>query len=173
MAAVLEWGLRQAHDRLVEIVSDLNDDQLAWSPQPGAHSLGFVIWHIARCDDNYLRVHIQGRQEIWQEERWYDRWNMDPESTGMLLSDDQAADLVLPAKADIVDYCRRVWDEVDDFVAGLGSSGMAQTVRNIPRTTDMTIGQIIVSHIAGHDNRHLGEMEYIKGLMGMRGSVTL
>ncbi|MAF53452.1 MAG: DinB family protein [SAR202 cluster bacterium] len=173
MAAVLEWGLRQAHDRLVEIVSDMSDDQLSWSPQPGAHSLGFVIWHIARCDDNYLRVHIQGRQEIWQEERWYERWSMDPESTGMLLSDDQAADLVLPAKADIVDYCRRVWNEVDDYVAGLGSSGMAQTVSNIPRTTDMTIGQIIVSHVVGHDNRHLGEMEYIKGLMGLRGSVTL
>ena len=56
--------LRQFHQLLQELVADLTDIQLAWAPTPGAHSMGLVLWHIARCDDNYLRGHIQGRDEV-------------------------------------------------------------------------------------------------------------
>ena len=37
----------------------------------------------------------------------------------------------------------------------------------------MTTRQVLMSHICGHDNRHLGEMESLKVLLGLRGSVTL
>ena len=30
-----------------------------------------------------------------------------------------------------------------------------------------------MTYIYGHDNRHMGEMEYIKGLLGLQGLVTL
>ena len=68
-APLLVWGLRQLHGRVETLVGDLTEKQLAWSPARGAHSLGFTLWHIPRCDDNYLRQHIQGRTEVWQEGR--------------------------------------------------------------------------------------------------------
>ena len=172
-ASVLAWGLRQLHERLQALVSDLSDEQLRWSPSPGAHCLAFALWHIARCDDNYLRAHVQGRPEIWDEDGWAQRWGMDAESTGMLLSDDEAADLTFPPKEDILAYARRVWEEVEEFVAGLGPEEMAQAVDQVERTTGLSRGQLITTHIYGHDNRHMGEMEYIKGLLGLRGSITL
>ena len=172
-ADTLLWALRQLHARLVELVADLRYDQLSWSPKPGAHSLGFALWHIARCDDNYLRAHIQGRPEVWQEEGWFQRWGLDLESTGMLLSDEQASSLPLPAKEELLAYAQRVWQEVETFVAPLGQAELDQPVAQVERTQDMTIGQVFMSHIYGHDSRHLGEMEYLKGLLGLRGSVTL
>ncbi len=172
-AFVMTWGLRQLHDRLQVLVSDLSDELLRWSPMPGAHCLAFALWHIARCDDNYLRAHVQGRPEIWDEEGWAERWGMDSESTGMLLSDEEATDLVFPPKEDILAYAQRVWREVEDFVAGLDPEEMAQTVSHVERTTGLSRGQLIITHIYGHDNRHMGEMEYIKGLLGLRGSITL
>ena len=170
---VLAWGLRQLHERLPALVSDLSDEQLRWSPSPGAHCLAFALWHIARCDDNYLRAHMQGRPEIWDEEGWAGRWGMDAESTGMLLSDEEAADLTFPPKEDILAYAKRVWDEIEEFVAGLGPEEIAQPVGHVERTTGLSRGQLITTHIYGHDNRHMGEMEYIKGLLGLRGSITL
>ena len=101
---VLAWGLRQLHERLQTLVSDLSDEQLRWSPMPGAHCLAFALWHIARCDDNYLRAHVQGRPEIWDEDGWAERWGMDAESTGMLLSDEEAAGLTFPPKEEILAY---------------------------------------------------------------------
>ena len=172
-AFVLAWGLRQLHERLAALVSDLSDEQLRWSPSPGAHCLAFALWHIARCDDNYLRAHVQGRPEIWDEEGWAERWGMDAGSTGMLLSDEEAAGLTFPPKEDILAYARRVWDEVEEYVAGLGPEEMAQPVGHVERTTGLSRGQLFVTHIYGHDNRHMGEMEYIKGLLGLRGSITL
>ena len=169
----LSWAVHQVHERLVALVADLSDDQLSWSPTPHAHSLAFALWHIARCDDNYMRVHIQGRPEIWAEERWYDRWGLESESTGMLLPDEEAAGLRLPGKKDLLLYASKVWDEVEAFIAALRPEELARPIHQEERTTGLTVGQAIVTHIYGHDNRHLGEMEYIKGLIGLRGSVTL
>ena len=104
-------------------MSDLDETQLRWSPQPGAHSLIFVLWHIARCDDNYLRAHVLGRTEVWQEEEWHLRWGMDAKSTGMLLSDEEAAGLPLPPVEEITGYARRVWEEGGGVRARTGAAG--------------------------------------------------
>ena len=154
-------------------MADLDEIQMSWSPQHGAHSLRFALWHVARCDDNYLRVHIQGRQKIWQEEGWSRRWDLDLEGTGMLLSDEEAMKLSLPEKGEILAYARRVWKEVVEFVAALGPEELNRSVQHVERTRGMTISQVLMTHLYGHDNRHLGEMEYLKGLVGLRGSVTL
>ena len=172
-AGLLEWGLRQTHERLEGLVLGLDDAQLRWSPSPMAHSLAFVLWHIARCDDNYLRAHIQGRDEIWIEERWHLHWGLDPVSTGMDLPDEEPVKLPLPDIAEILVYARRVWDEAVAIARGLSKEGLDRRVDRVERTTGMTVGEVLVSHVLGHDNRHLGEMEYIKGLLGLRGSVTL
>ncbi len=37
---------------------------------------------------------------------------------------------------------------------------------------ESTYGDVILTSVT-HDNRHLGEMEYIKGLMGRKGTVTV
>ena len=173
LAFVAAWGLRQLHERLANLVSDLTDEQMRWLPSPGAHCLAFALWHIARCDDNYLRAHVQGRPEIWDEDGWAERWGMDAESTGMLLSDEEAADLTFPPKEEILAYAKRVWDEVEEYAAGLGPEDAAQPVGHVERTTGLSRGQLIMTHVYGHDNRHMGEMEYIKGLLGLRGSITL
>ncbi len=155
------------------LIADLSDDQLSWSPTPRSHSLSFALWHAARCDDNYLRVHIAGRPEIWQEEGWFESWGLDRENTGMLLSDEEAAALSLPGKEGLLAYARQVWREVVATVAALRPEELAQPVNQVERTRGMTTGQVIMTHIYGHGNRHLGEMEYLKGLLGLRGSVTL
>lgn len=170
---LLAWALRQLHERLVRLVSDLTDAQVAWRPSPQSHSLGFGVWHIARCDDNYLRAHVQGRPEIWQEEGWSQRWGLDAESTGMLLSDEEAAGLPLPGKKDLLAYAQRVWNEVEAFAGALGPEELARPVHHVERTRGLTTGQLLMTHIYGHDNRHMGEMEYLKGLLGLRGSITL
>ena len=172
-AFLLAWAISQVHERIVTLVADLSDDQLSWAPQARAHSLAFTLWHIARCDDNYMRVHIQGRPEIWQEEGWHHRLGLDQESTGMLISDEEAYALRLPGKQELLAYARRVWDEVSTSVQGLGPEESARPVNQVERTRGLTVEQVIITHIYGHDNRHLGEMEYLKGLLGLRGSVTL
>ena len=66
-----------------------------------------------------------------------------------------------------------MWDEVESFVRGLSPGDLEQTVHHVDRTSSMTVGELLLSHIYGHDSRHLGEMEYIKGLLGLRGSATM
>ena len=55
----------------------------------------------------------------------------------------------------------------------LEPGGLDQAVPHVERTTGLSIGQVSITHIYDDDNCHMGEMEYIKGLLGLRGSVTL
>ena len=79
----------------------------------------------------------------------------------------------LPGKEYMLAYAQRVWGEVKAFVASLGPEELAQPVKQVERTSGIATIRVILTHIYGHDNRHLGEVEYIKGLLGLRGSVTL
>lgn len=161
---------RQAHERLLKIVDDLTDEQLAWRPAPKAHSIGFTFWHVARADDN-VQADLNGTETIWKTDDYPAKWAHPEKGIGMGWDDDAAAALPLPPKAELIGYAKRVF-EACDAATDLDAAGFAEKRRSRFMSREATLGDIVFTGIT-HDNRHLGEMEYIKGLLGLRGSVTV
>jgi DinB family protein len=161
---------RQAHERLLKIVDDLTDEQLAWRPAPKAHSIGFTFWHTARADDN-VQADLNAADTIWDTDGYAAKWGHPAKGIGMGWDDEAAAALPLPPKAELVGYARRVFDACD---AGSGLDTARFTEKRDSRflSRETTLGDIVFTGIT-HDSRHLGEIEYIKGLLGLRGSVTV
>lgn len=161
---------RQARERLLKIVDDLTDEQLAWRPAPKAHSIGFTFWHVARADDN-VQADLRGTDTIWNTSDYATRWGHPAKGIGMGWDDEAAAALPLPPKAELLDYARRVF-EACDAASGLDAERFMEKTQSRFTSRESTLGDIVFTGIT-HDNRHLGEMEYIKGLLGLRGSVTV
>lgn len=161
---------RQTHERLLKIVEDLTDEQLAWRPAPKAHSIGFTFWHVARADDN-AQADLNGTDTIWNTDEYAARWGHPVKGIGMGWDDDAAASLPLPPKAELVGYALRVFKACDD-ASDLDGGRFMETRKSRFMSKEATLGDIVLTVIT-HDNRHLGEMEYIKGLLGLRGSVTV
>jgi uncharacterized damage-inducible protein DinB len=168
--ALLRSKIRVTHQRLLALVADLNDEQLAWRPYPTAHSIGFTLWHCARADDN-VQADLGGRQTIWARGDRARRWGHPERGVGTGWDDAAAASLPLPAKGELLEYAREIFEAVSREADHIDEAGIEERVQSRFLSGESSRGEILVVCLT-HDNRHLGEMEYIKGLQGMRGTVT-
>jgi uncharacterized damage-inducible protein DinB len=162
---------RQTRSRILVVVSDLSDEQLQWRPAPRAHSTGFTLWHTARADDN-VQADLTGEGLEWESGGYAARWHHPDRGVGTGWDDEKAAALPLPPKSDLLAYVRRVFERVDAALDGVDAAAFARPLRSRFMNGESTYGEVVLSCIS-HDNRHLGEMEYIKGLLGLKGTATV
>jgi len=77
--------LDELQDRVHREISDLNQDDLYWRPDPGGNSCGATVWHFTRWLDVIsvrLLDGLTSDQEIWFAEGWARRTAYDPRGLG-------------------------------------------------------------------------------------------
>ena len=166
---------KTTRELVLKVVDGLSDDQLAWRPAPRAHSMGWTVWHLARCADKFA-AELAGTAEIWARERLAAEWGLadvvlGSNGTGTGVDDDTAATLRPPSKDRLLDYTRRSFAALDAVVDRFDADAVAREQTTFFFDDPAPIGRAFVTSIA-HDNRHLGELEYVKGLLGLRGTAT-
>ena len=181
----LDLTSREIHRVVIELAESLDDRQLRWRPEGFATSIGFHLWHVARESD-YLRSAIVERieelgpdfgppTEIWARDGLAARWGFPAQAAttvGTGLSDEVAATLPIPAKADLLGYLRRSYADLEAFVALVDER--YPTAEGLDLTFATRVGRIRLNvlNFLTHDCRHLGMMEVLKGLQTGFGSAT-
>jgi hypothetical protein len=166
---------RLTHEQILKVVDGLTEEQLAWRPTPRAHSMGWTVWHLARSADAFAAQATESEQ-IWARERLAAAWEL-PEALvgsnglGTGVDDVTAATLRPPSRDALLDYTRRSFAALDEVVTALDERGIARERATLFFDEPAPLGRALIASI-GHDNRHLGELEYLKGLLGLRGSAT-
>ena len=166
------------HGLILKVVEGLDDDSLAWRPLPRAHSLGWTLWHVARTADALWASvpDAASREQLWLGDDLARAWGLEEtlmgtNGLGTGVDDDIAATLRPPKMSALVDYARRSFAALDQDIDRLDDDLWCKEHTSTFFDGPATVGRSVMAAI-GHDSRHLGEMEYIKGLMGLRGSVT-
>lgn len=166
---------KMTRELVMKVVDGLSDEQLAWRPGPRAHSMGWTLWHIARCADKFA-AQVGGTAEFWVGEGLAAKWGL-PEvllgsnGVGTGVDDETAATLRPPSKDLLVDYARRSFEALDTLVDRFDADAVAREQTTFYFDEPAAIGRAFITSIA-HENRHLGELEYVKGLLGLRGTAT-
>jgi DinB family protein len=166
---------RLTREQVLKVVDGLSDEQLAWRPSARAHSMGWTLWHIARCADKFA-AEASGTMEIWQRERLADHWGMadallGSNGVGTGVDDETAASLRPPRRDLLIDYAQRAFAVLDKFVGQLDPPGIEREHESFFTDGPASVGRALIASMA-HDARHLGELEYVKGLLGLRGTAT-
>lgn len=156
-----EWTL--------QVVGDLSDEQLRWRPSPTAHSIGWTLWHIARADDNFQRD-LTGRS-IWKERGYRESWGLSSDKMNRM-EDEAAAAMRMPAKEKLLGYVREVFAETDRAVEEVDERRFGEEIESGFMGRRCAVGDAYLASLS-HDGRHLGEIEYIKGLQGLPGTATV
>jgi uncharacterized damage-inducible protein DinB len=174
LLAALKTERRLAHQRLLALVADLSEDQLRWRPGSHAPAIGFHLFHVARWAERDRQM-IGGGAQVWETEGLATAWglvgiDLGPVGTAMGIGDEASERLVLPGRAVLVAYAEDAFAAIDDYVDGLTLADL-QRKTEAPDTADRVVQDVLLSHLA-HDNRHLGMIEALRGLIGLKGSAT-
>lgn len=195
-ASDLARRYRRTHDRVIAVASDLSDDQLRRRLER-TNSIAFNVWHLARWADHLqsilststppMRERLGERAEIWVAEGLARRWGFDTGAlgaveTGMGMDEDASAELPLPAAGELLAYARRAFAAAGEMVDAVAAGGDAEMCLSVsidparipwvaPSERQGTVFGWVMAYWE-HDNRHLGMIEAIRGVLGVRGTAT-
>jgi hypothetical protein len=174
------------HKFVLGLAESLDDEQLRWRPVGYSTSIGFHLWHLARESD-YLKAALNQYYpqlgpdfgepvEIWQAESLGAMWGFPADlgqtGVGTGLSDETAAALPIPPKAELLGYLRRAYAGVEAYVELLDSRyARAEDADDELRPRLERVRANLLVFLL-HDARHLGMMECLKGLLTGFGSAT-
>lgn len=163
-------NMQSLHRLFDRVVSDLDDEQLHYQAAPGVQPIAFSLWHLVRTEDNIIRFVIQRRPTVWLEGGWHERFGLDPRGQGTGMTDEQAASLRINSLPDWQQYMTRVWVATDEYLDALDPSGLDEARVTIKPVGEMSLADALGGMVLTHGYRHLGEIEYARGLLGLKGA---
>ncbi len=92
-----------------QAVDGVELSRLTEPPAPGANTIAWLVWHLARVQDHHV-ADVLDADQLWTEGGWADRFGLDadPSNTGYGHSEEQAA-AVRPHRPEVlVDYLEAV-----------------------------------------------------------------
>jgi DinB family protein len=179
----------ECHQAALRLVSDLSEDQFRWRPEVGPLSIGWNLWHIGRWDDFLADVFLTRAPalarmgpaaQVWKSRDLASKWGLTSsdlgfEDAGTGLSDADATAIRLPDKEEVVAYVTEAFEHLDRVAAVVDDSLLPQIVPApllFPSQAHQdSYGDNLMIWIT-HSYEHLGMMEAVRGMLGLRGSVT-
>ncbi len=177
--------VRFVHSAFLGAVDELDERTFHARPGPKAPSIAFHLWHTARWADAFQErfgsfapelERFAGREQIWTARGLAEAWgfggSLGIEATGSGLDDDASAALPLPAKAAVVDYASAAFAGAEEVFGGVRDDELLLPTADF----DEEGGWVVLRHFGWHlihASRHLGMIEALKGVHGIRGTVTL
>jgi uncharacterized damage-inducible protein DinB len=163
-AELLADAFGRVREAVLEAVMSLSVDQLAFRPEPDANSIGWLVWHLTRVQDDHV-AGAAGTKQVWTEGGWPERFGLPAGSmaTGYGDSSAQVAQIRPVSGEVLMTYYDAVHQRTLDFVSGLTDS-------DLPRIVDerwdppVTLGVRLISVIAD-TLQHVGQAAYVRGII--------
>lgn len=160
------------------LVTGLTPEQLRWQPEQHDTSIIFALWHTYRAADDLIHGVVMQRPGIFITQDWAARLPVSQTGAtpfGNGLSREQIGDLRLEV-SEVLAYAKAVGQSVISYVESISDEEAAAEIK-LPFFTEIYPGYDAMSKIEtiaffaiGHTSEHLGEVQFIKGLMGLRGA---
>jgi len=160
-------SLSRVHALIPAVLDGLSGDDLLWRPDAEANSIGWLIWHLTRIEDDHLAA-LGNVEQVWSGDGWYQRFGlpyvksahgfrMTPTEVGMFNTRD----------ARLLDgYAAAVWGQVQSILSSLTDDDVDEVVDR-RYTPPVTVG-VRLSSVVVETSQHIGQAGYLRGLRERR-----
>lgn len=166
---VLTDAFERVREGVHRLCDGLDDDALTWQPDPGANSIAWLVWHLARIGDAQV-ADLAEREQVWTADGWVQRFDLslDTGDTGFGHGPDEVAAVRPGDPGLLAGYVDAV---VDATQAHLETIDADEFDRVVDRSWDppVTAGVRLVS-IVNDQAQHLGQAAYVRGLHDRSGA---
>ncbi len=160
---VLNDAFDRVHDTVHAAVADLTIEQLAVRLDPDANTVGWLVWHLTRVQDDHVSGVDDGRQ-VWTDEGWAARFAL-PFDPGVIGYGQSSADVAAVRVS-------------TDLLLGYHDAARARTRRYLRSITaadlddvvddrwdpPVTLGVRLVS-VVNDDLQHAGQAAFVRGVV--------
>ena len=144
-------------------IDGLTDDQLAARPGPEANSIAWLVWHLARVQDDHV-ADVAGTEQVWTAQDFVTRFDLpfDSGATGYGMNSEEVGHVRVGAEL-LGDYVHAVHEATVAYLATV-------TPEDLDRIVDerwdppVTLGVRLVS-VVSDDLQHAGQAAYARGLL--------
>ena len=163
---ILIDGVDQMTDWLDAALKDLTNEQV--NHQPGGHgvNIGFNAWHVIRTADNITNFVMQNRKPpIWMAKGYNESWGLPPVAQGTGMSMEEAQSLTFD-QAKLRQYLAEVREDTLAFLKVVPLETLDE-VQMVKPLGEMPKWRVIRQVVMTHGFMHLGEINAIKGQLGL------
>lgn len=152
------------HEEVHAAVDGLTPAQLAAQPDPEANSIAWLVWHLARIQDDHVAA-VASREQVWTAHGWAERFGLplDPADTGYGHGPDEVAAVTVGSGELLTGYFDAVHEQTVRFVAGLADADLDRIVDE-RWDPPVSLGVRLVSVVAD-DLEHAGQAAYVRGFL--------
>ncbi|MCX5383840.1 DUF664 domain-containing protein [Streptomyces sp. NBC_00083] len=163
-AEVVTDAFGRVQEEVHAAVEGLSAEDLAFRPDGGANSIGWLVWHLTRVQDDHI-ADAAGRDQVWTGEGWADRFGLTlgDEETGYGHTAEQVAAVKDVSAEQLRGYYDAVHERTLAFVKGLDDAALDRVVDE-RWTPHVTLGVRLIS-VIGDDLQHAGQAAYVRGLL--------
>jgi uncharacterized damage-inducible protein DinB len=141
-------------------------DRLTEPPSPGANTIAWLVWHMARIQDDHI-ADILAADQLWVDDDWARRFGLDPDpgNTGYAHSADEVASVRPESPEVLLEYLDAVMERTQAMLNDLVPSDLDRIV-DWGWDPPVTLGVRLVS-VANDNLQHAGQAAYVRGLLGI------
>ena len=160
---VLVDAFERIRDAVYPAANDLSLEQLAFRPDRESNSIGWLVWHLTRIQDDHV-AGLQGEEQVWTAGGWCEQFalSLDPSDTGYGHGPEDVAKVSAEAPL-LLGYFEEVHQETVAYLRTVSDAGLEQVIDD-SWDPPVTIGIRLVSVIAD-DLQHVGQAAYVRGLV--------
>ncbi len=164
LADLLVDAFTRIRDSARAAVEGLDAEQLARRPAPQTNPIGWLVWHLARIQDDHV-ADLAGRAQVWTEHGWHGRFGLplEPRDTGYGHTPQAVAALSGATAEQLTGYLGAVHAQTVDYVSSISERDLGRVV-DTRWDPPVTLGVRLVSVLAD-DLQHVGQAAYVRGLL--------
>ena len=155
-------SLDRVHELVPAILDGLSLDDVVWQPDEGSNSIGWLIWHLTRVEDDHM-AGIGGLPQLWLP-LWHSRFGLPypPRAHGYGMTSADIAAFCVPSVKLLVDYADAVANQTRQIIATMKPTDFNRIVDSNydpPVTAAVRLVSVMVETA-----QHIGQAGFVRGL---------
>jgi hypothetical protein len=160
---LLTDGFGRVEGLVRSIVEGMSEEQLAYRVDGRANSVGWLVWHLLRIQDDHI-ADAANREQVWLSAGWHERFALpfDPAATGYGQSAEEVQAVRVSAEL-LLGYSAATSARTAEYISGLTDSELARIVDE--RWDPPVSVSIRLVSVLSDDLQHAGQAAFVKGLI--------
>jgi len=163
----IQSGLEEYLQGLQRALEGLTPAEVRWQPTLHTNHIAWLVWHMARVEDQWVNRVLRGTTEVWNADGWAERFRMDPTSTGTRQTMEEVRAMSEIPLTDLMAYFNAVRAATRQYLDQATDADLSREYQH-PRMGALT-GTWIVGHILIEESQHVGQVALIRGMMRGQG----